>query len=439
MSEKRHRQQQRRQRRKARSRSRTGGAEHRGRSSFDRQAAVEVGELLADMAEIAARGAHEPTTALEAEQWASCLIGTFHVRSMPGEDVQALFLPGFVDALEALGTASALATLRALTAVAAPHQARIARTAGDRLAASGVAEPPWAGGLGRHLPTAAALMSEDAFDDGLSVMVEFDAPGAERHTLGVYVDHNMGGLIKDVFLAGPLDEVRAQFDRRRPDGVGLSIREIDFAEARARVEAALYVLDHTLDPPVNDDVGLMRALIGARMRLLPEGFKLLNDRYELTLVERDALLADFLDSPEGRRWRDDDDAEDVAHLAIAFGADYNHGGALRWSPVVVEIFMTDWLARKVTRESDFFARVPDVLRDWVKYAGRRRRVPAAPLREAVTAVEDYRQEMLDTVNDPESWGPAKAFAAAALDAGVDLTDREQVERFVQRYNDGLAA
>jgi hypothetical protein len=66
-------------------------------------------------------------------------------------------------------------------------------------------------------------------------------------------------------------------------------------------------------------------------------------------------------------------------------------------------------------------------------------VPAAPLGEAVAAIEHYREEVLDTVRDPESWGPAKAFAAAALDAGVDLTDREQVERFIQRYNDGLAA
>jgi len=435
MSEKRHRQQQRRQRRKARSRSRTSG----DRSSFDRQAALEIGELLADLAEIASRDAHEPTTALEAEQWASCLIGTWHVRPMTGEDVEALFFPGFVDALEALGTAPALATLRALTAVGAPHHARLARAAGDRLAVSGVAEPPWAGGLGQHRPTAATLTSEEAFDDGLSVMVEFGAPDDEPHTLGIYVDHNMGGLVKDVFLAGPLDEVRAQFDRRGPDGVGLSIRELDLAEARARVEAALYVLDHTLDPPVSDDVRLLRALIGARMRLLPEGFELPDDQRELTPEERDALLADFLGSPEGRRWRGDEDAEDIAHLAIEFGADYNHGGALRWSPVAVEIFMTSWLARKVTRESDFFARVPDVLCDWVKYAGRRRRVPAASLREAVAAVEDYREEMLDTVGDPESWGPAKAFAAAALDAGVDLTDRDQVERFIQQNNDGLAA
>jgi hypothetical protein len=37
-----------------------------------------------------------------------------------------------------------------------------------------------------------------------------------------------------------------------------------------------------------------------------------------------------------------------------------------------------------------------------------------------------------------SWGPANSFAAAAIDA-VDLTDPADVQRFIHRYNGGLAA
>jgi hypothetical protein len=391
------------------------------------------------MAEIAVRDADAPTDALDAEQWASCLIGTWHVRPIPGEDIEDVFFPGFVDALETLGTGPALATLRALSAVGTSAHGGRAGAAADRLAARGLPEPPWSEGLGQARPTAAALMYEEAFDDGLSVMVEFAAHGVESHTLGVYVDHNMGGLVKDVFLAGPLTEVRSTFNRRGPNHVGLAIRDLDLAEARARVEAALYVLEHTYDPPVNEDVRPMRALIGARIRLLPEGLGLPNDYEEVTPEERDALLQDFLTSPEGQRWRGDEDAEEVAALAIEFGADYNHGGPLRWSPVVVEIFMTSWLARKVSLEPEFFKRVPDVLRDWVAFAGRRQGVPAPPLREAVAAVKRYRKEMLEAVGDPAAWGPAKTFAVAALRAGVDMSDDEAVEQFIERYNEGLAA
>ena len=135
----------------------------------------------------------------------------------------------------------------------------------------------------------------------------------------------------------------------------------------------------------------------SRLRALPD------ESEEFEPVERERLLADFLDSPEGQRWRGNEDAEDAVATAIDFGCDYNHGGPLRWSPVVVEIFMTSWLTRKVVREPEFFRRVPDVLPDWVAYAGRRRKVPAAPLREAVGAVKRYRNEMLAAASDSDAW------------------------------------
>jgi hypothetical protein len=95
---------------------------------------------------------------------------------------------------------------------------------------------------------------------------------------------------------------------------------------------------------------------------LPDEFE------ELAAEERESLLDDFLSSPEGERWRNDADAEDVAAIAIEFGADYNYGGPLRWSPAVDEIFTTGWLARKVPREVEFFERVPEVLRDSARFS-----------------------------------------------------------------------
>jgi hypothetical protein len=387
--------------------------------------------MLAEVAELAANSIVEVTDALDAEQWASNLMGTWRHEAPPGEPADPVLFPGFVSALEALGTAPALATLRALSAVGAPS----ARAAADRLAAAGLPEPVWCDDLERTRPTAAALLDEPAFDDGVSVMVEFAEPGGGFHTLSVYIDHNLGGLVKDVLLAGRLSEVRETIDHA-PDRGRVTFRELDLGEARARVEAALDILDRTLDPPVSEDVHALRALIDARVRLLPGGFELPDTYEEMTLEERDALLDDFLASPEGRRWRGDEDAEYAARLAIDFGADYNHGGPLRWSPVVVEIFLLDWLGRKITEEPAFFERVPEVLPGWVSYAGRRRGVPAQSLDEAVAAVEEYREEKLDAVGDPQAWGPAKLFAPAAREAGVDLTDGDAVERFVRRYNEG---
>ena len=393
-----------------------------------------------DLAAIAVRDAVSMTDAMDAEQWASCLIGTWHIRPLPpGDDVEALFFPGFIAALEQLARPRALATLRALGAVAGGVHGERARAAADRLASRGVAEPPWSDELGRARPTTAAVVRDEVFDDGTSVLIEFADAGAEPHTLGIYIDHNMGGLVKDTFLAGPMSSVRGELALRAANEIGATIEDLDLAEARAHVEAALYMLDHTLDPPVSDDVRMMRAFIDARVGLLPDGFELPETFEEVSATERDELLADFLASRKGRRWSGDEDAEDIVRTAIDFGADYNRGGPLRWSGVVVEIFMTSWLARKIAREPEFFARVAEVLPDWVAYAGRRRGVPAKALRNALAAVEEFREEMLDNVDDPHAWGPAKSFAVAAQQAGVDLSDPDAVGRFIERYNEGMAA
>ena len=152
-----------------------------------------------------------------------------------------------------------------------------ARTAADRLAAYGLREPVWASGVGAGRPVAAALQHDEAFDDGVSVIVEFDGYGEDPHTLGIYIDHNLGGLVKDVFLAGPLSDVRAKLSVRAPNGVQLAVRDLELAEARARIVAALDVLDHTYDPPFDEDVTRLRALIEARVDLLPAGLQLGDD------------------------------------------------------------------------------------------------------------------------------------------------------------------
>ncbi len=395
----------------------------------------ELAEMLGAMAELAVAGAGEPSDALDAEQWISGLVGTWQMGPTPDPDADRLFGPGLVLALERLGGSGALTVLRALAAIGDETYALLARQAADRLAGAGVTGPSWLEDVGKAKPVAALLLcDDDGFDDGLSVLVEFATPGAEQHTLGIYIDHNMGGLVKDVFIAGPLASVREQLERNAPDRDRIALRELDLADARARVQDALEIFDRTLAPPVDDDVLPLRAFMYARIRTLAEGGAGQAGGPGVTVGEREQLLVDFLDSPVGRRWRGDDDARYVVELAIDFGADYNHGGPLRWSPVVVEIFMTDWLARKVTGEPEFFERVPDVLRDWVKFAGQRRGVAAAALREAVAAVDAFREEMLDLVNDPKTWGPAKAFALDAQKAGVDLSDPDALATFVERHN-----
>ena len=191
--------------------------------------------------------------ALEAECWASELISMWRGRQLIDGDAEEVFLPALVRALERTGSPKALAALRALSAVGSESHAQKARAAADRLAGRGVSEPPWAGQLGHGEPVAAELMYEEAFDDGVSVLIEFAPADGERHTLGIYIDHNLGGLVKDVFLAGPLDEVRSKLSSRAHNGVGFALPEARSGGSPGADRGGLYMLDHTCDPPVDDE------------------------------------------------------------------------------------------------------------------------------------------------------------------------------------------
>ncbi|HWD70863.1 MAG TPA: hypothetical protein VG293_11780 [Solirubrobacteraceae bacterium] len=439
MSEKRQRQQQRRARRQAVGRTRRSSGSGRVRAGTPGAVDFELAGMLAGLAEIVVGDAHEPNDALEAEHWASCLLGALNVGRIIDAEIRQRFRADLVPAVEELASSEALATLRALSGVGVSSERERARAAADRLAACGVREPAWASGIGVGRPVSAALQYDQAFDDGVSVIVEFDGYGKEPHTLGIYIDHNMDGLVKDVFLAGPLIDVRAKLNVRAPNGVELAVRELELAEARARIVAAFDVLDETYDPPVDEDVSRLRALVEARIDLLPAGLQHDAVYQDIPQADRERMLEEFLDSTPGKQWAGDEHAEDVVATAIDFGADYNHGGPLRWSPVVVEIFMTNWVARKVVREPAFFERLPDVLVDWVAYAGALRHVPPAGLNEAIEAVAAHRHEMLEAVSDPDRWGPAKAFALAARSAGVDPSDPAALDEFVEQYNAQLQA
>jgi len=62
----------------------------------------------------------------------------------------------------------------------------------------------------------------------------------------------------------------------------------------------------------------------------------------------------------------------LASYFVDFAADYGAGDPLRWSPIAVEIVLTDWFPRKVVAEDVTASAVPDALRRFTRYAGRRK-------------------------------------------------------------------
>jgi hypothetical protein len=388
----------------------------------------------------------EVEDALDAEMFASWLVSTWKLSpgALIDADPEEEIGLRVAAALERAGDARALAALRAVEAVGSELVAQASGAAADRLAEAGVAEPAWRDGLGAARGRRALIMRDAVFDDAVNILVEFERPAREPYLVGLLIDHNLGGIAKDLLIGPTLNELEESVARAPKEVAGtgeLRFEEIELAEAAARAREALWRTEHTLDPPVSDDFRPQAAAVTAHMRALPDQGKTYEPE-EVSDSERQAALDGFLASREAGRLPARDDAADLAMMAIDYCADYldGEGRPLRWSPVVVELFMTWFLPRKVVRKPEFFERaVPELLPAWVRYAGRTRGIPEPAVEEAAGAVAAFREEMLALVRDESAWGPGKALAMAAHDAGVDMSDQAALDAFIDEYNSRLAA
>ena len=181
--------------------------------------------------------------------------------------------------------------------------------------------PSWVRDLGTATPQRAEVM-EDPLGDGLTVHVEFTYPSGDQHCLGVYIDTNLGGLVKDTLIGPSLDELH-RIVGQQPE-IGLTLRPIDLDEARARIEEGYRILDMTLEPPVDESVWHLRPLVQARLPGLPAGGSA-TELEEVPQEDRERLVDDFVASTEAIgsiTSHGQEDVRSIAELLVDHASDY---------------------------------------------------------------------------------------------------------------------
>jgi hypothetical protein len=248
-----------------------------------------------------------------------------------------------------------------------------------------------------------AIVSEDVTGDGLSVVLDYD-DDQHPHTLVVFVDNNLGAIAKDVFVGPPVDRVVEAYQR----GGRVTVRTVRPATAAGII---LQALGHTHDhdePPVTEDFEFFSGLLVNRLTQLPERPVRPPIRPSLSPRQREQLVEEFLDSSYAVGLPDD--AGDIARLWIDHAVDRTVGGPLRVSAVLVELFLANWLPRKVLADSTYFGHVPLVVKAWLEFAGDRTQLDLDAIEEAVDAVD--------------VWTPA--LEAAALEDPIGSISGERV-------------
>lgn len=182
-----------------------------------------------------------------------------------------LMLGQVIDHAESLASEEALALLR-VCAVLGPAASRSAAgESANRLAATGVADRPWAARVGRP-EMLRAWCYGDVFGAQSAVGVLFDYRGRE-HVVMVLVDYQLGGGVKDCWVT----EGRAAKDMRNSVAAAMAaepeafFEDVDAAAAAALLGTALACPPCPEQPDqiedVNDHLHLVRARVEHLARL----------------------------------------------------------------------------------------------------------------------------------------------------------------------------
>jgi len=383
-----------------------------------------VGKLIAE-----ANHDLRPTDPFNAELWASHVLGIFYGRLID-VDEECLLVEAVSLAAQRRKDQASLWVCRALAAVTDADHAAELTDLGDRLATRGLAEPPWATSIGRPAFVEGWLGTEE-YGDADAILAVFRYEGFGDHVLSAMVDHNLDSLLKDAFVGWPARDVVTEWHAASD----IRFKAIDAAEVAARLRPALEITDTYAFAPVGDTFEEFRGIVAGRLRLaLPHVDEWSSPVDPMAYDERDSLVEEFLGSPFAPDPSAREHAERLAELAMDFKCDDADGDPLRWSPVVVEIFLCDWVPRKVTLTDEEIGAFPGALRDWIRFALARRGLGPDAVAETLSAIDEFEPEFREAVGDPARFGPAKAIVNAMLADGIDPADGPARDAWIERFN-----
>ncbi len=368
---------------------------------------------------------------LEAEQWASAMLGTFYKLPISFEardELERELGPAIVRLAEARADRGGLAVLEAIASVADAPLATAARAAADRMASAGVPRPTWASELGAAEFERAWVLT-DVFGDHEAYAAVFRYPGRRPHMLNALYDKAMGEIIKDAGVGYVRDDPQATLEtasRREP---GMTLADADPAAMARRVVDAIESGDLYLDNDWTPKFKQTRALLLARMRSLPLGPEA--ERPELGDDARAEIIDAFLAAPGAPQG---ETAEIIADTCLGYSCDYLGDDPYRWSPIVVEQFLLDFVPRKVSLDLGEIRELPAVLRAWVRFALTRRGLEERWIRETEEVVDEFAPAFLREATDPANFGPAKSIEAAMRADGVDFSDQASIDAWIREFN-----
>ncbi len=378
------------------------------------------------------KGLAGPTDPIVAEIEASRIIDLLGPDRNGRLEDRMMLAEALLEGLPSKRTADALALSIALSTILDEPWAAMARDGADRLRAAGVQDPAWANSIGTATFEAAWGWTDELGDQDM-IVASFRHDGHPPHGFSLMADHNFHGLFRQAGAARDPEVLRDAWFKTS----GVPLRPMTALDLAGRWAAGTEWFRMYLDPPVYEGVAELMPLLEARARLLPTP-QPKPEPEPMSEEERDAWFVRFAGASAGRAAAIDPDPEGMDRFIVEWLLDYreNHGegDVLRWSPIVCEIGLMDWLPRKATLDDGAIDRLPSVLRALVRFAATERGLADEHRDETLEAVDQFESPFREAMADVDAGGPAKRIAAAMARAGVDVMDPEAVARWIDDFN-----
>ncbi|MDF2471012.1 MAG: hypothetical protein K0Q61_3384, partial [Rhodococcus erythropolis] len=304
-------------------------------------------------------------------------------------------------------------------------RARIRR----ELAARDHTTPDWLSRLDQTSAYRAVRMTH-ILGDGDNIMVGARVAGGYEATCVVYVDHNMGQLVKDAFvIPESIGHIVGQY-QSLDDDPDTTWEELSLANARGWIEPAIDMAARTFPPLETESWPACRPLVEWITGTLPTGGSGYQ-RPQWNTEKLDLLADQFFGSLPGRAF-DDADHRGLLDSIFWYATDYGPGDPLRWSDVRIEILLADWLPRKVIAGTEYLALAPALLRAFVRFAHDGSGVRADLTDQTLNAIDAWTPEYLRAIGAPRQSFGALGFDPHELDESIEPNWFEEMKL------DGLA-
>lgn len=308
-------------------------------------------------------------------------------------DEQRASLEVLVESLIGTPYAETTAALTAIKALVVDEL--LAARIGRELEARRNPLPDWLIGLGQARLDPDIWFMTHVLGDGDDYLIGVTLPSGHAISALVYVDHNLGTVVKDAFVVPePVEDLAIKMGTLIEDP-DQSLTRTDPATARAVLEAAIDSGSRLSPPLTSDSWPMCRPLVEWMLRMLPKGG--VAPKWREWAEEEKAEIADaFFASPFGAPL-DRDDERDLLGSVLWFGTSYATGDPFLWSPVTVEMLLADWFPRKVIAEAAYLAKLPDLVRAFIRYCHDRNGIRGDLTSETLAAVDEYEPEYLQLI------------------------------------------